>query len=78
VWRKAGRRERGKAARVAASVTTAIRPGWHLPGVDRLLPPSRIDHECRPYELGWLLYAWLTPPHAEARSMDPLPEAVGR
>jgi hypothetical protein len=18
-----------------------------------------VDHECRPYELGWLLYAWL-------------------
>lgn len=22
------------------------------------LPPGKVDHECRPYELGWLLYAW--------------------
>jgi hypothetical protein len=61
VWRKVGRRERAKASRVAAGVTTAIRPGWRLPGVDRLLPPTWVDHECRPYELGWLLYTWLTP-----------------
>ena len=24
-----------------------------------LFPPVRVDYECRPYELGWLLYAWL-------------------
>jgi hypothetical protein len=24
-----------------------------------LFPPDRIDFECRPYEFGWLLYAWL-------------------
>jgi hypothetical protein len=40
-------------------VTTALRPGLHLPGLDRAFPPDLIDHECRPYELGWLLYAWL-------------------
>jgi len=22
------------------------------------MPPGRVDYECRPYELGWLLYAW--------------------
>jgi hypothetical protein len=59
VWRKAGRREPRKAARALAATTTRIRPGWHLPGVDRVFPPSVVDHECRPYELGWLLYAWL-------------------
>jgi hypothetical protein len=65
VWRKVGRRERAKAARRVAAVTTAVRPGWRPPGIDRLLPPTRIDRECRPYELGWLLYAWLSPPGAE-------------
>jgi len=59
VWRKVGRREPGKAARAVNAATTAVRPGARLPGLDRLLPPGRVDHECRPYELGWLLYAWL-------------------
>lgn len=76
VWRKVGRRERAKASRVAASLTTAVRPGSQLPGLDRLLPPTRIDHECRPYELGWLLHAWLAaeqdgagPPRAAAEGV---------
>ena len=63
IWRKAGRREPAKAARKIAAVTTSIRAGWHLPGIDTVFPANRIDHECRPYELGWLLYAW--------RSVDP-------
>jgi hypothetical protein len=58
VWRKVGRREPGKASRGLAAATTAVRPGLHAPGIDRLLPPGRVDYECRPYELGWLLYAW--------------------
>ncbi len=58
IWRKAGRREPRKAARRIAAVTTSIRPGWHLPGIDSVFPANRIDRECRPYELGWLVYAW--------------------
>lgn len=61
VWRKVGRREPAKAARKLAAVTTSLRPGWHLPAVDAVLPPNRIDYECRPYELGWLIYAWGSP-----------------
>lgn len=59
IWRKAGRRELLKAARRISAVTTSIRPGLQVRGLDRLMPPSKVDHECRPYELGWLLYAWL-------------------
>ncbi|KQT90937.1 hypothetical protein ASG49_14595 [Marmoricola sp. Leaf446] len=59
VWRKVGRREPPKAARALGALTTAVRPGLRVPGLDAALPPVRIDHECRPYELGWLLYAWL-------------------
>jgi hypothetical protein len=59
IWRKVGRREPAKAVRKLSAVTTALRPGLHLPGLDRAFPPDLIDHECRPYELGWLLYAWL-------------------
>lgn len=60
IWRKVGRREPPKAVRSLSAATTAVRPGWHLPALDKVFPPDRIDYECRPYELGWLLYAWLT------------------
>lgn len=62
VWRKVARREPNKLARTLSALTTGLRPGWHLPGIEALLPPGRIDHECRPYELGWLLYAWRSAP----------------
>lgn len=61
VWRKVGRREPPKAARAAGALQTSLLPGSRVPGVDRLLPPTVVDYECRPYELGWILYAWLDP-----------------
>jgi hypothetical protein len=61
VWRKVGRREPAKAVRKLMSVSTAIRPDWTPPGLDRIFPANVVDHECRPYELGWLLYAWQKP-----------------
>jgi hypothetical protein len=76
VWRKVGRREPRKAARALAAATTGVRPGWHLPGVDRLMPPTLVDHECRPYELGWLLYAWL-PNRSTADSTTPKEDVDG-
>ncbi|MEU5841253.1 hypothetical protein [Rhodococcus sp. NPDC047139] len=59
VWRKVGRREPRKAARSIAATATALRPGSGLPALDRLFPAGVVDYECRPYELGWMLYAWL-------------------
>ena len=61
VWRKVGRREPRKAARAIAAAATSVWQGARVPGLDRALPPVVVDHECRPYELGWLLYAWLAP-----------------
>jgi hypothetical protein len=58
IWRKVGRREQRKVVRRMAALTTAGIPGLHLPLIDRVWPPGRIDYECRPYEFGWLLYAW--------------------
>lgn len=62
VWRKIGRHEPPMAARALGAVSTALRPGVQSSGlgraIDRALPPGKVDHECRPYELGWLLYAW--------------------
>lgn len=60
IWRKAARREPRKAVRAIAAITTGLKPGLHLPGLDRIFPPKKVDYECRPYELGWLLYAWLS------------------
>lgn len=60
IWRKVGRSEPRKAVRMVSAVTTALKPGLHLPGLDAIFPPDRVDRECRPYELGWLLYAWLS------------------
>ncbi|MBP1862317.1 hypothetical protein [Rhizobium herbae] len=58
IWRKVARREPRKAVRAISAVTTALMPGLHIPGLDMLFPPIRVDYECRPYELGWLIYAW--------------------
>lgn len=60
VWRKVARHEPNKFARKAAAAGTALWPGFRLPAIDTLLPPDRIDRECRPYEFGLLLYAWLS------------------
>jgi hypothetical protein len=54
-----GRREPRKMARGVRAVSTRVAPSRETPGLERLLPPGAVDHECRPYELGWLLYAWL-------------------
>ena len=58
VWRKVGRREPSKLVRKARSAASAIAPGLRLPWLDVVFPPGRIDRECRPLELGWLLYTW--------------------
>jgi hypothetical protein len=60
VWRKVARREPNKAVRAISGFTTALAPGLHLPGLDLIFPPGPVDYECRPYELGWMLYAWLS------------------
>src|SRR5690606_22974485 len=58
IWRKVGRSEPSKLARKLGAFTTAVTPGLHMPYVDAMLPADRIDRECRPYEFGWMLYAW--------------------
>jgi hypothetical protein len=58
VWRKVGRREPRKAARGLAALGSAVHPRLRPPGLDRMMPARVVDYECRPYELGWLLYAW--------------------
>ncbi|WP_066942294.1 hypothetical protein [Microtetraspora fusca] len=67
-WRKAARNDPKKLVRGLRATSTRAVPGGRLAVLDRLYPPVVVDRECRPYELGWLLYAWLFEPHARGRS----------
>lgn len=58
IWRKVARREPGKLARYAQAAASRVHPALRVPGLDLLLPARVIDHEDRPYHLGWLLRAW--------------------
>jgi len=58
-WRNVMRQDTRKVVRGVRAAATRVRPGTRLPALDRLFPPGAVDHECRPYELGWLLYAWM-------------------
>jgi hypothetical protein len=60
-WRKVARDDHRKLVRGLRATSTRVLPGWRLSPLDRAFPPGAVDHECRPYELGWLLYAWLSP-----------------
>ena len=48
----------------------ALKPSLHLPWLEAAFPPNQVDYECRPYELGWLLYAWLSDGEDAARLRD--------
>lgn len=58
IRRKVARREPRKFVRRAQAVAARIHPALRWPGTDTLFPAGAIDDECRPYHLGWLLYAW--------------------
>jgi hypothetical protein len=59
-WRKVARADHRKIVRGLRAASTRIVPGARVAALDRVYPPGVIDHECRPYELGWLLYTWLS------------------
>ena len=58
-WRKVARADPRKVVRGLRAASTRVRPGMSLPALDRMYRPGAVDHECRPYELGWLLMTWL-------------------
>lgn len=60
IWRKVARREPSKLARKLQAAASYAHPALRVPGLDWILPTQAVDFECRPYELGWLLYAWPT------------------
>jgi hypothetical protein len=58
-WRKVYRGDPHKAVRLIKGLTSRVSPGSRLAVLDRVLPPGAVDRECRPYEFGWMLDAWL-------------------
>jgi exopolysaccharide biosynthesis WecB/TagA/CpsF family protein len=70
IWRKVGRREPRKAVRRLRSAASSGEAGVRMSWLDQVFPPGAVDHECRPYELGWLLYAWHSGPAAEIRPSE--------
>ncbi|MFE3632749.1 hypothetical protein [Streptomyces cellostaticus] len=58
-WRKVFRGDPKKAVRAARGLGTRVAPGLRLGPLDRVYRPVSVDRECRPYEFGWMLHAWL-------------------
>ena len=61
-WRKVYRGDPRKAVRAARGLGTRALPGLRLAPLDRMFRPASVDRECRPYEFGWMLHAWLGGP----------------
>lgn len=59
IWRKVGRTDPNKLVRKIRAGASRVHRPLRITALDRLFPPRRIDFECRPYEFGWMLYAWL-------------------
>ncbi|MGV4981068.1 hypothetical protein ACVB8X_31800 [Streptomyces sp. NRAIS4] len=57
-WRKVYRGDPKKAVRAARGLGTRVAPNLRLGSLDRVYRPLSVDRECRPYEFGWMLYAW--------------------
>jgi hypothetical protein len=58
IWRKVARREPRRLVRGLQAAASGLHPSLRVPGVDLFFPPVTIDYETRPYEMGWILYAW--------------------
>jgi hypothetical protein len=72
-WRKVYRGDPRKVVRGLQTMTTRAVPGMRVPGVGLVYRPNAVDRECRPYEFGWLFFAWLASLPAKA----PVPAASG-
>jgi hypothetical protein len=58
IWRKVCRKEPGKLSRGLQALASRVHSSLRLPGLGRLFPATQVDYECRPYHLGWILYAF--------------------
>lgn len=58
IWRKVARKEPGKLTRGMQAVASWVHPSLRVPLVDVVFRPNWVDYESRPYQMGWILYAW--------------------
>jgi len=84
VWREVALRDRRKPADGGGRAAARLRPRLGLRALNWILRPGAVEHECRPRELGWLLFAWLPElaalparPAVQARAVPDLPAAAG-
>jgi hypothetical protein len=59
IWRKVGRTDARKLVRASRAVLSRMHPRLRFRALDTVYQAKRVDYECRPYHLGWILYAWL-------------------
>jgi hypothetical protein len=57
-WRKVYRGDPRKVVRGLNTLTTRAVAGMKMPGLGLIYRPDDVDRECRPYEFGWLFFAW--------------------
>lgn len=62
-WRKVYRGDPHKMVRGVHTLTSRAVPGLRVPGLGLVYRPHAVDRECRPYEFGWLFFAWLASLH---------------
>ena len=58
IWRKVARREPKRTIRALQAACSYVHHDLRVPATDILFPPVSIDHETRPYHMGWILCAW--------------------
>ncbi len=58
IWRKVARREPRKLTRAVQALASRLHPPLRVPRMGLLFAPRAVDYECRPYHLGWVLYAF--------------------
>ena len=58
IWRKVARHEPRKLMRRLRALLSRVHPSLRARWLDVVLAPGAIDHESRPYHLGWILHCW--------------------
>ncbi|MCX5673899.1 MAG: hypothetical protein NTX87_02725 [Planctomycetota bacterium] len=58
IWRKVARQEPLKMSRTVRALASRLHPALRMQGLDLMFPPTFVDYESRPYEMGWILHAW--------------------
>lgn len=58
IWRKVARHEPNKLVRTLQATASKVNASLRVPAMDAIFKPGWIDHESRPYHMGWLLHAF--------------------